>query len=121
MHYELDSQKLAVMIRQQRAGRSLREIANELVDVSASTICRLEAGKSPDINVFLRICRWLKVQPEVFFRPAADAITPVLPVPASYSQGQIIDLIRTDASLSPVVANVLMALVAGAYKTNQQP
>ena len=118
MHYELDNQKLATMIRQQRAGRPFREIAGELGDVSASTVCRLEAGKWPDLGVFLRICRWLSARSEQFFRSAPD--TPELPVSTTYSQGQIIDLIRTDASLSPVVANVLTALVAGAYKTNQQ-
>lgn len=119
MHHELDSQKLATMIRQQRAGRPFREIADELRDVSASTMCRLEAGKWPDMSVFLRICRWLNARPEQFFRPDPD--TAELPVSTTYPQGQIIDLIRTDASLSPVVANVLTALVAGAYKTNQQP
>lgn len=121
MHYELDSLTLATMIRQQRADRTLREVADELGDVSASTVHRLESGKWPDMGVFLRICRWLNARPDQFFRPVPDSGATEPTAPVSYSQGQIIHLIRTDSTLAPVVANVLKALVTGAYKTNQQP
>lgn len=118
MNFTLNSQKLATMIRNQRATRTLREVSDELGDVSFSTLHRLEAGKWPDMSVFLSVCRWLKVSPEQFFSPADGSTDTTRPVA---SQGQIIDLIQTDATLKPVVATVLTACVRAAYQTNQQP
>lgn len=119
MYYELDSHKLATVIRQQRAGRGLREVADELGDVSASSVCRLEAGKSPDMMVFLRVCRWLRVPPAEFFRSVAGSEEESSP--ATHAHGRIISLIRSDAELAPVTANVLTALVTAAYQIQPQP
>lgn len=36
--------------------------------VSASTLCRLERGTVPDMDTFVKICRWLgKLNPSVYF------------------------------------------------------
>lgn len=117
MNFTLDSQKLATMIRNQRATRTLREVSDELGDVSFSTLHRLEAGKWPDMSVFLSVCRWLNASPEQFFTTggSTEAVKPAA------CQGRIIDLIQTDATLKPVVATVLTACVRAAYQTNQQP
>lgn len=117
MNCTLDTQKLASMIRNQRANRTLREVSEELGDVSFSTLHRLEAGKWPDMNVFLSVCRWLNASPEQFFSPLDASTQTAHPVA---SQGQLIDLIQRDTSLKPVVAHVLTACVRAAYQTNQQ-
>ncbi|QJD81638.1 helix-turn-helix domain-containing protein [Spirosoma rhododendri] len=109
-----DANKLGVMIRQQRAGRSYREIADELGTVSASTLYRLESNHFPDMHVFTRICEWLNVSPNTFFIES-DSETGT----ATYSQAKIVDLIRSDPSLTLSAAQVLSALVTAAYQTCQ--
>lgn len=109
-----DAAKLGVMIRQQRAGRSYRDIANELGTVSASTIYRLETNHFPDMHVFTRICEWLNVLPSTFFiESGSEAET------AIYSQAKIVDLVRSDAALTPSAAHVLCALVTAAYQLSR--
>ncbi|MBN8827061.1 MULTISPECIES: helix-turn-helix transcriptional regulator [unclassified Spirosoma] len=118
MSYELDTKKLATMVRAQRANRPLREVADEISDVSASTLHRLEVGKCPDMAVFLRICSWLNVKPEQFFSHS-DPTQTVQQIGQHYSQGQIINLVRSDSALSPVVANVLSAIITAAYEIDR--
>lgn len=118
MSYELDTQKLATMVRGQRANRPLREVADEIGDVSASTLHRLEVGKCPDMAVFLRVCGWLNVKPEQFIRQS-DSAQLGHSDRQLYAQGQIIDLIRSDPTLSPVVANVLSTFVRAAYQIDK--
>ncbi len=116
MKYERDVNKLATMVRHQRAHRPLREIAAELGDVSASTLHRLEVGKCPDLAVFLRICSWLNVEPNQFFRLGTPPHSlPNLPT-STTSQGHIVYLVRSDAALAPVTANVLVSLINAAYR-----
>lgn len=59
---------------QQRAGelvrtpeKSLREIAGE-IGVSASTLSRVERELLPDLETYIKICRWLSVPFEQFIR-----------------------------------------------------
>ncbi len=118
MTYELDSNKLATMVRHQRAQRTLREIAAELGDVSASTIHRLEVGKCPDMAVFLRICAWLKVEPKTFFRTSINHDFLPDSTTSTSSQGHLVHLVQSDAKLAPVTANVLVALIDAAYQIN---
>ena len=109
-----DAIKLGVMIRQQRAGRSYREIAQELGTVSASTVYRLESNHFPDMPVFTRICEWLNVSPDTFLVESESNARST-----GYSLAQILDLVRSDAALTPSAANVLSALVRAAYQISQ--
>jgi transcriptional regulator with XRE-family HTH domain len=117
MNYTLDTAKLATMVRNQRAGRGLREVAEELGDVSASTLCRIEAGRAPDMSVYLRICHWLNVSPAHFFSPAEQtpsSLALALPV---YAQRRVIDLLESDPTLSADLVRVLTAMIQAAYQT----
>ena len=58
--------KLSAMIRKQRGERGLREVAQEIGEINASTLSRIEHGNLPDLATFLRICRWLGVSPDEF-------------------------------------------------------
>src|SRR5207253_9358400 len=64
----LDTQYLAALIKTKRGNRGLREIAQEIGDVSPSTLSRIENGKLPDMDTFLRICDWLHVSSEEFIK-----------------------------------------------------
>ena len=47
----------------------VRELA-ERIGVSASTVSRLEKGKVPDVDTFLRVCKWMGSSPVNYMRNA---------------------------------------------------
>lgn len=60
--------KLGELIKKKRGcphcgvGLTMRE-AGEQIGISAAAICRVEAGKLPDVKTFILICKWLKIDP----------------------------------------------------------
>lgn len=66
-HAEIDLDKLAAAIRTKRGKTGLRAAAAE-IGSSAPTLSRVEQGRLPDLDTFIRICRWLGQSPEVFSR-----------------------------------------------------
>ena len=66
MQSTLNSEKLASAIKSKRGKRGLREAAEEIGNISAATLSRIEQGKLPDIETFIRICKWLKVPTDAF-------------------------------------------------------
>lgn len=54
-----DSEYFAKMLSTTRlySGLSLREMGS-LIGVSAATLQRVESGKKPDIDTFMKICKW---------------------------------------------------------------
>lgn len=113
MTTELDQQKLSSLVRKQRGGRGLRETAEEIGNLSPSTLSRVENGKMmPDMETFLAICDWLEMPPAELFRTTHDS---VLDTPEKLS----IQL-RADKNLDPAIANALASLVKAAYKDLSQ-
>ena len=55
----LNSSLLAKRIKDKRGKIGLREIAKE-IGVSLATISRIEKGKLPDVDTFIKICQWLE-------------------------------------------------------------
>ena len=66
----IDLEKLAAFLRTKRQNRGLRAVAEEIGNVSASTLSRIEQGSAPDLPTFIRICGWLGVSPDEFVDPA---------------------------------------------------
>src|SRR5438552_13334027 len=62
----IDFQKFSAMLKTKRGGRGLRVVADEISGVSASTLSRIEQGNIPDLETFMRICKWLGVSAEDF-------------------------------------------------------
>lgn len=58
---EIDFQRLAALLKAHRGKKGLRIVATEIGGVSASTLSRVEQGGVPDLETYLRICRWLGV------------------------------------------------------------
>lgn len=105
-------EKLAVMVRSRRAGRGLREVSDEIGEVSPSTLSRVENGKMPDMSTFLRLCNWLQVRPTEFIKDdELQSATPEANIPES-----IAVLLRSDKNLDPATANTLATLIKAAYK-----
>lgn len=58
--------KLSATLRTKRGDKGLRAVAEEIGGVSASTLSRIEQGNVPDLDTFMKICRWLGVPPDEF-------------------------------------------------------
>lgn len=66
----LDTQQLAVLLKERRGDRGLRDIAQEIGNVSPATLSRIENGKMLDVETFLSLCDWLEVNPQHFIKEA---------------------------------------------------
>ena len=56
---------LGRLVREKRGSKKLRETAKD-IGVSAATLMRIEAGRTPDVATFGKICEWLEVDPGDF-------------------------------------------------------
>ena len=66
MTSEINIQSFASQLRDKRGNRGLRDVAKEIGNVSASTLSRIEKGNVPDLDTFIRICKWLDISPDRF-------------------------------------------------------
>jgi UDP-N-acetylglucosamine 1-carboxyvinyltransferase len=66
----LDIQQLAALLKSKRGERGLREIAEEISNVSPATLSRIENGKMLDVETFLHLCDWLQVPPQQLIKEA---------------------------------------------------
>ena len=111
MSSEIDIQELARMIRTKRGKRGLRAVAQaitqEVGEVSASTLSRVEQGKIPDLDTFIKLCKWLDV--------SADHFT-IEDKNSEESTPQIITAhLRADRTLDPQTAEALVTMIEMAY------
>lgn len=118
MAHQLDADRLATLLRAKRAGRGLRDIADEIGDVSPSTLSRVENGKAPDLNTFLLICDWLQVAPDELLREENLTRKETNPLE------EVALLLRSNKNLDSVTAKTLATVIKAAYQsltTNPDP
>lgn len=112
MAHEIDIDKLAAALRDRRKERGLgvRAAATEVGDVSASTLSRVEKGNLPDLDTYLRICRWLGLTATYFtVEPsAAEADAPQLP-------DDLVVQLRADRTLDERTRDALVTMIRTAY------
>ncbi|MGH7984308.1 MAG: helix-turn-helix domain-containing protein [Candidatus Udaeobacter sp.] len=107
----VDVPKLAALLRAKRAHRGLREVANEIGDVSASTLSRLEQGNLPDLETFMRLCNWLKVSADDF-KIKTDRVQET----AEPSVPEFVEAhLRADRTLPPKMIDALSHMIKHAY------
>jgi len=105
--------QLAKLVRAQRGGRGLRETAEQIGDVSPSTLSRIEGERINDMTMstFLRVCDWLEVD------PAGLLIVPETAKSAELSEADAIELqLRAARDLSPQTVNLLAEFIRIAYR-----
>ncbi len=73
MTSSLDTQQLATLLKAKRGQRGLREIAQEMGNVSPATLSRIENGKMLDVETFLSVCDWLQIAPQQFLKEVEAA------------------------------------------------
>lgn len=116
MSHEINIEDFATQIRRQRGNRGLREVAQEIGEISASTLSRIENGNIPDLDTFIRICRWLDVSPDTFIigEPNLDASQTGS---ESESKKTLIKAhLRADRTLDPRTAEALVRMIELAYE-----
>jgi transcriptional regulator with XRE-family HTH domain len=106
--YHLNTDRLAALILSKRGSRGLREIASEIGDVSPSTLSRVENGKVPDLETFFSLCAWLGISPSLLIEGDRDS--------QQTTADAIAYQLRSDKTLDPVAANVLVVLIESAYQ-----
>lgn len=111
MGSQVDIEKLAAMIKAKRGKMGLRQTAQEIGHVSPSTLSRVESGKMPDMDTFLRLCDWLGVKPEQFFQGTSETEEPDMETP------EIIEAhLRADKELDAETAAALADMIKAAYR-----
>lgn len=112
----VDIPKLAALLKTKRGDRGLREIADEIGGVSASTLSRLEQGNTPDLETFARLCAWLGVAADDFVATqkrsarVAEAPTP------EFIEAHL----RADRTLPPKAIDALAEMIRLAYQAAAQ-
>lgn len=117
----LDTAKLAAMVRAKRGDIGLRDTAVRIEKavgkISPATLSRIEQGKAPDVETFLRICRWLGTEATEF--STAGRASPK----SSPNRGtlEIIEAhLRADKNLSADTANTLVDMIRLVYRQEGQ-
>lgn len=113
MPSEIDFIKLGAAVKANRREKGLREAAEEIGDISPSTLSRIEGQRATDISMstYLQICDWLGVSPEEFIKGYRDETLPDLPLPDS------IELqLRAAKELDPRTAQLLAEMFKTAYQ-----
>lgn len=112
----VDVPKLAALLRAKRGGRGLREVAEDIGDVSASTLSRLEQGNLPDVETFMRLCNWLGVSADDFNVNASQSQS----VKVEASVPEFVEAhLRADRTLPPKVIEALSQMIRHVYDAAQ--
>lgn len=110
MSSQIDISKLAALIKAKKKEKGLRIIAKEIGGVSASTLSRIDQGKVPDLDTFLKICNWLGISPNHFSKENQERKT------AKQGTEEIVEAhLRADSTLAPETADALVRMVRLAY------
>lgn len=102
------------MMKAKRGSRGLRAVAEEIGNISAATLSRIEQGNIPDVESFIRICNWLNVSTETFIlspesKPREDAST----------QDVVVAHLRADRTLNKDAARTLIEVINHFYQSTR--
>ena len=110
---QLDALVAALDSERQAKGLSWRQLAIA-AGVSASTLTRMQQGKSPDVNTFSALTTWLDIPAERFYsdqkaRPLQDDQMAVIST-----------LLRGKKKMSPKAVKAFQELVSAAVKLSKE-
>lgn len=120
MSNEINIEDFAVQIRKQRGNRGLREVAQEIGEISASTLSRIENGNIPDLDTFIRVCRWLGVSPDMFIIGETNLDASQINSESESKKTLIKAHLRADRTLDPKTAEALVRMIELAYEQSER-
>lgn len=113
MTSQIDALELARQVKARRGTKGLRAVASE-IGVSFSTLSRVEQGKLPDLDTYMRLCEWLEL-------PADALRNETFSNTGEKSNQEKISIhLRTDKTLDPATAKALVQMIDLAYSTSKQ-
>jgi len=120
MTHEIDIDKLSALIQDQRDEQDLglRKAADKIGGISASTLSRIEKGKLPDVDTFVRICRWLDKSPEAFINDPPESGNSEQDTDQLDPLDEIAVHLRANQALSEETTSALMRMIRLAYEAD---
>jgi transcriptional regulator with XRE-family HTH domain len=103
--HSINIDALSEMIKSKRGEQGLREVAKQ-TGVSVSTLSRVENGNLPDIDSYMKLCKWLEVSIDFFTTPQKDT--------GSKKQLVVANL-RADKTLPKELSEALIKMINLAY------
>jgi transcriptional regulator with XRE-family HTH domain len=113
MESTLNTEKFSSAIKSRRGKKGLRDTAAEIGGVSAATLSRIEQGNLPDVETFIKICKWLKVSTDSFIqgkKPSNSELS---------EKDKIVYQLRSSRELDTATVDAMIALVNAAF--NKKP
>ena len=95
-------------------GLSWRQLA-KAAGVSASTLTRMQQGKSPDVNTFSALTGWLNIPAERFYVEQPQHLTQ-----RENPMAVISTLLRGKKKMNPKAITALQELVNAAFKLSKE-
>lgn len=109
----IDFVRLAKLVKTKRGNRGLREVAEEIGEISPSTLSRIEGERVTDMNssTFLRICDWLGISSAELIQNSQGSLPPDIDLPDSVELQ-----LRATKDLDPTTAKMLAEMFKAAYR-----
>jgi len=101
---------LGISVRRKRGERRLREVARD-IGISPATLMRIEEGRIPDLQTFVRVCRWMQADPAEYLG---------LPRQTRVEQPLSVHF-KVDRALAPRTAEALAQMVMLAAAQQAEP
>jgi len=116
MSTEINIRELGALLRAKRGAKGLRAVAQEITDkygpVSSSTLSRIEQGNVPDLDTFVRLCKWLEIPTERLMYGFKES----KPSHRQQDTSEVIKAhLRADRTLDPNTADALMKMIQLVY------
>jgi len=105
----LNSDLLSGMIKEKRGEKGLRDTAVEIGGVSPATISRIEQGKIPDVDTFIKICKWLETSTDTFIINNKSN-------KEKSNKERIVAHLRAEKELEKSTVNMLLKMIDLAYE-----
>lgn len=109
MESTLNSELLASMLKSKRGKKGLRETAAEIGEVSSATLSRVEQGNLPDVETFIRLCKWLGVSTDIFISGQRSDRTEIS------EKEKIVFQLRASKELDPDTISAMIHMVDMAF------
>lgn len=104
--HSINTDTLSKMIKAKRGDRGLREVVKEIGGISVSTLSRVENGNLPDIDSYLKLCKWLEVSIDFFTTPQ---------IGNESKKQMVVANLRADKTLPKEISEALIKMINLAY------
>ena len=112
--FEVDRFYAALDTERRHRNQNWKEVS-EAAQVSQSTLSRLKYGTRPDIESFVRLCRWASIDANQFVVSPSDL------APGQSAPSSIAALLRADPALDENSAAAIEAILNVAYEKLRVP